>query len=126
MKASVHHRGVGTVIISSAFVLLAANALVQGIGALVGWRDDPALLITFQLASGASALAAAVGTWRGARWAPYLATAYGAITAVMIASLGPLLALDDAERAGLPAGAAAVLLVALCLAWGIRRTQRVA
>lgn len=126
MKAPGHRRGVGTIILSFVLVLLAANALVQGLGALVGWRDDPARLIAFQLASGSTALAAALGTWRGARWAPYLAVAYGVITAVMIASLGPMLALDDAERAGLPAGAAAVLVVALCLAWGIRRTQRVA
>lgn len=126
MKASKHGRGAGTIILSFVFVLLAANALVQGLGALVGWRDDPTRLIAFQLASGSTALAAASGTWRGARWAPYVAAAYGVITAVMIASLGPMLGLDDAERAGLPAGAAAVFLVALCLAWGIRRTQRVA
>lgn len=124
MSEPVRRRGAGTIVIAVILVLLCVNAIIQAIGTLIGWNNDPPLLTAFQFAAGGSALCAAVGTWRRERWAPAMAVAYGIITGIMIASLGPLLELDEQARAGLPLGAAIVVLIGGALAWGIRRTQR--
>lgn len=116
-------RGAGTIAITIVLTLLAANALVQAAAALVDWNSDPAQLTAFQFASGSSALAAAIGTWRRARWAVYLALGYGVITGIMIASLGSILELEEEARTGLRLSAAIVFLIGVALAWGIRRTQ---
>ncbi len=124
MSEAVRRRSAGTIAIAVILVLLSVNAIHQSVGALVGWNTDPPLLTAFQFASGTSALAAAIGTWRRARWAPSLALVYGVVTGIMIASLGPLLDLDENARAGLPFGAAIVVLIGIALAFLIRRTQR--
>lgn len=106
------------------FLLLCGNAWGQVVIHLQPTSAEPPLLTLLQTGSGALALAVALGAWRmRARSAP-IAVAYGAFTGGMIAALGPILALDADERAGLPLGAAAVLLVSLALAWYLRRATR--
>lgn len=114
------HRG--RTVVAVVFVLLAANALAQVALVPFGGVGDPPSLTALQLLIGIVALAAAWGSWTGARWSPAAAALYGVVTGGMIASLPWLLGLPAEARGGTTAGAAAVLLVALALAWYLRRT----
>lgn len=114
------HRG--RVVVAGIFVLLAANALAQVALVPFGQVSDPPSLTMLQLLIGVVALAAAWGSWTGARWSPAAAALYGVATGGMLASLPWLLGLPAAARGGILAGAVGVLLVALALAWYLRRT----
>jgi hypothetical protein len=114
----------GRILVTLFFAFLCLNAWVQTILALFGQSDDPLLLRTWQLTSGAAAAVAAVGAYRLRRWAPHAVLAYGLITATMIVALGPMLELDESERAGLPMGAAAVAIICAALAFYLHRLVR--
>jgi hypothetical protein len=119
-------RSPGTVVLAMAFTLFALNALAQVALALVGRSDDPAALSLMQMAIGLTSLAAARGSWTGARWAPVAALLYGLSTATMLVALGPLLDLPADSRGGLWVGAAAVQAFGLGAAWYLRRARRLA
>ena len=104
------------------FALLALNAWVQVVLTALGRSDDPAALLALQVLSGAAAAAAAVGIWRGARWAPGAALSYGVVTGCMIAALEPILGLEREARTGLWMGAVIVLLFSAGSAWYLRRS----
>ena len=117
-------RSWGRVALSIIFAALALNAWVQVLLVALGRGDDPAALVAMQVLVGVTGLAAAWGSWRGARWAPAAALAYGIATAAMLVSLGPLLDLPAEARPGILAGAAAMLAGAGAGAWYLRRSQR--
>ena len=115
-------RSRASIILVVVFTLFGLNAWVQVINAIIGGSDDPRALVILQILVGTAGIAAAWGTWRGARWAPAAAVSYGVLTAAMLASLGPLLDLAAEEMRGIWAGAAAVLLFGLWAGWYLRRS----
>jgi len=74
--------------------------------------------------TGAAAAATFWGSWRGTRWTPIAAVAYGALTTALLLALPALLNLPPDARAGIRAGAAAVLLFALLSAAYFRANAR--
>lgn len=117
-------RSRGSIILVVIFTLFGLNAWVQVINAIIGGGDDPAALVILQTLVGTAGIAAAWGSWIGARWAPVAAMSYGVVTAAMLVSLGPLLDLATDEMRGIWTGAAAVLLFGVWAAWYLRRSWR--
>lgn len=115
---------IGRNVVSVLFTVVGLSAWSEALEIFQRSTDEPMLLGIIQTAVGAVALATAVGSWRGSRWSPVAALAYGVITGGMIIGLGPMLDLAPDERSGLPVGAAAVLLLALLAAWYLRRSLR--
>jgi ABC-type glycerol-3-phosphate transport system permease component len=111
----------GRAVLAAVFVLLALNAWLQVLLALLGRSDDPGALTALQALVGIAGGAAAWGSWIGARWAPAAAGLYGLVTAGMLIAFAPLLDLEAEARRGLWAGAAAVLLLALWAGSYLRR-----
>ena len=103
--------------------LAALNAGAQVVLPFFGMSNDPALLMAMQALCTVAGGAAAVGAWRGRTWAPWMTFVYGAVTAAMIISLGPMLSLDDEARKGLLSGGAVVLALCALMAWGLRWAQ---
>ena len=101
------------------FAFLAVNAWQE-----VGDEGSPTTLSVLQALVGAVAVAAGWGAFRGARWAPAASALYGVVTAGMLIALGPILEMPGDERGGLWVGAGAVLLLALGIAWYLRRSLR--
>lgn len=114
-------RPLGVKLIALLFALLSLNGLVQGVMALVGTNDEPFTLTLFQLASGGSALAAAIGAWQGSRWSSVASMTYGVVTAAMLAALPHLLGLDDDAKLGIWSGATIVLLFSVAAGWYLHR-----
>ena len=115
-------RSRGSVILVAVFTLFGLNAWAQVINRIIGGSGDPTALVILQTLVGTAGIAAAWGTWSGARWAPVAAVSYGVVTAAMLASLGPLLDLAAEEMRGIWIGAAAVLLFGLWAGWYLRRS----
>ena len=101
------------------FGLLALNAWLQ-----LPFSDGPRVLDALQVGIGLAAMAAARGSWTGARGAPAAALAYGATCAAMLLALPTILSLEPDARPGLFAGAAAVALLGVLSAWYLRRLDR--
>lgn len=106
------------------FVLLCLNAWAQVILDLATDRDDPLALLLLQVLVGATAAATAIASWRGLRWGPVAAVAYGLVTAAMILSLSGLLDLPAEANRGLWFGALVVLAIGLGSAGYLRRLLR--
>jgi hypothetical protein len=117
-------RSAGRAALAVLFALLALNALAQVALVPLGRSDDPPALIVFQALIGASGMAAAWGSWVGARWAALAALLYGAVTAGMLIALVPLIKLGPGEREGVWFGAAAIFALALASAWYLRRSAK--
>ena len=109
--------------ISVILALAALNAGAQAVLPLFGMSNDPRLLMLMQVVCALAGGAAAVGAWHGRSWAPWMTVVYGAVTAGMIVSLGPMLSLDDDARKGLLSGGAVVLVFCAAMAWGLRWAQ---
>jgi hypothetical protein len=114
----------GAIVLAVVFVLLAGNAWAQVVLVPFGRTDDPPALTALQAIVGATALAAAWGSWRVARWAPAAALLHALATAGMLLSLGPLLDLPADARGGIHWGAGGILLLGACAAWYMRRAVR--
>lgn len=117
-------RSRGRILLAVVFTVFGLNAWAQVFNAAIGGSDDPTALIILQTLVGTTGIAAAWGSWRGARWAPVAALMYGVVTAVMLASLGPLLDLAPEEVRGIWVGAAAVLLFGVWAGWYLRRREQ--
>lgn len=115
------HRSIGVKLVTLMFVLLSLNGLAQVVLRIIGGNTDPAALTLLQFLSGTSALAAAVGAWRGSRWSSLASLVYGVVTATMLALLPHLLGLDDDAKAGIWSGATTVLLVSVAAGWYLHR-----
>jgi peptidoglycan/LPS O-acetylase OafA/YrhL len=118
-------RSAGRTVIALLFVALALSAWQQVFDDVRNASNEPLAITALQTLIGALAALTSWGAWIGARWSAWLAAAYGIATAVMLVSLGPLLAMPVEERGGLLFGAAVVLVITLPCAWYLRRTTRV-
>ncbi|HUF28673.1 MAG TPA: hypothetical protein VMM18_16960 [Gemmatimonadaceae bacterium] len=103
------------------FLLLSLNAWMQAADAALGRSIEPRALTLLQVLVGATAIAAAYGSWSGARWAPWAAVAWGVVTAGLILALDPLLQLAPEARRGLLIGGAVVLVLGGAAGWFLRR-----
>ena len=112
----------GRVVVAVIFLLLAINALLQVALVPLGRSGDPRPLTLLQALVGIAGLAAAWGSWTGARWSPAAAALYGVVTAGMLTSLPWLLDLPAEASGGIMVGAVVVLALSLALAWYLRRT----
>lgn len=101
-------------------VLVGLDGLAHAIEAARG-AHDPRILLAEHVLVFVSAVVAAVGLWRGSRWSPWALAAFGIITAVLVVSLGPLLALDHGARSGLWTGAATIVVLTAVAVWYANR-----
>jgi len=104
------------------FALLGLSAWWQVVSDVMNRGNEPPILTGWQVIIGATAAAAAWGSWKGARWAPALALLYGVITGAMIASLAPILGLPAESRNGLWTGGTLILAFGIWSAWWLRRS----
>ena len=117
-------RPLGPRVLAVVFALLACNAWAQVVLVPFGLADDPPALTALQGLVGATAAAAARGSWRLARWAPAAAVAHALATVGMLLALGPLLDLPAESVGGIRVGAGVLLALGLCAAWYLRRVIR--
>ena len=122
--AAPSRRSAGRTVIALLFVVLALSAWQQVFDDVRNASNEPLALTALQALIGALAAVTSWGAWIGARWSAALAAAYGIVTAVMLVSLGPLLAMPVEERGGLLIGAGVVLVITLPCAWYLRRASR--
>ena len=113
----------GRVILAVLFALLAADAWRQVIFDGVLAVNEPRLLTALKAVAGTAALAAAWGSWRGARWAPVAAIAWGCAIAALLVALEPVLGLGHEARTGLWIQAVALLACSIGAAWYLGRSR---
>jgi hypothetical protein len=111
----------GMRILGVVFAIAAASDAWNVGTVLLGWNEEPWVIVGIHVMIFVIALACAVGLWRGKRWATPAVVLWGVATALFIVSLGPLLVLEPAARGGLWVGAAAVLVFAFAVAAYARR-----
>jgi len=112
----------GRLVLAVVFALLALNAWWQVVQDVTSANGSPRTLTLLKVVAGAMAAAAAWGSWKGVRWAPAFALAYGVVAGGMVAGLGPMLDLPPESRRGLWTGAAIIMVAALLSAWWLRRS----
>jgi hypothetical protein len=117
-------RSLGLTLLALLFTLASLSHAWQLASVALGWNDEPAPLTVAHAVALAAGVTAAYGAWTGARWAPWGALAWGAATAALLASLGPVLDLPDEARPGLLGSAAGTLAVAALIAWYLWRRAR--
>src|SRR5688572_22708828 len=108
-------------ILSGTFLLLSLNAFVQVVMHLLHMNTDPPALMVLQLLTGVAALIAAWATWQSAAHAWIWSLVYGAIQALLLISLGPILNLESEAVPGLWMGAGVMASFAVGSAWYLRR-----
>ena len=114
-------RSIADIILTAAFLLISVNAWSQVVLVLLGHARPP-LFTTLQLLVGASASAAAWGSWVGARWASTAALLYGFCAASMLWGL-PLVLESGPVRPDFSAGAVGVAVFAIASAWYLSRIR---
>jgi hypothetical protein len=122
METAPTRRPLGRTLLAVVFALLALNAWWQVIRDLGGMSTEPRVLTGWQALCGVLAVAAAWGSWAGARWTPAVAVLYGVVAGAMVAALGPILDLPPESQSGLWTGTAIILVFALFSAWWLRRS----
>lgn len=113
--------GLGLGIIAVLVGISALNDWAQVVSTLVTGSGEPPLLLALHVVGGALGVAAAVATWRRSPRAPVLLLLWGAAVTLLLLCVPVAVALDDAAARGIRVSAAAVAIVALALAWGVRR-----
>jgi hypothetical protein len=91
--------------------------------AVLGMRGngDPRLLALEHLDVAIFSFVAAYALWTGKRWAPWALAVAGGATALLVFSLGPLLALDPVAQKGLWSGAGSIAVMTAIGVWYVRR-----
>ncbi len=103
---------IGPRIVAVLLCAFAINALAQGVRWTLGWDTSPFILGAEQWLSGSVALAAAIGAWRHAPWAPAATALYALLVGTLIGTLGPVLELDaEASRSVMWSGLAVAGMV---------------
>jgi uncharacterized membrane protein YadS len=108
-------------IISTMYLLLSLNALIQVAMTLLDMNTDPPALTGLQLLTGSAALIAAGTAWQRSSSAWIWSLVYGATAVLLLGSLGPILDLDRDEVYGIWLGATMLAVVAVGAAWYLRR-----
>jgi hypothetical protein len=109
-------------------VVLALAALADAwdvVSTLVGWNDEPWVIVVIHCLVFILAAAASLGLWRSARWAAAAVVLWGVAVAAFVVGLGPILGLDSAARGGLWVGGSSLLIFAFVVAAYARRHVRV-
>jgi hypothetical protein len=101
-------------------VFVTVLSLTHGVQALLS-RGDPPLLVVEHVVVFVTGVLAGWSIWTGKRWAPWALAAAGVTAAGLVASLGPLLAMDATARNGLWTGAATILVGSALGVWYVRR-----
>jgi hypothetical protein len=109
-------------------VLAATGGLEQGYQAFAGVNGgvDPWLLTAEYVVVCITGVVAAYGIWRGRRWGWAALASNGLTTAMLVASLGPILGLPPDARGGLWMGAGTIALLTAIAVWYVRRRARIA
>jgi len=100
------------------------NALAQVPQFIEGWGGDPPLLSFEQFLVGAAGVHAGYLAWRDSAPAWIATLVWGALSAILVGTLGPVLELERDAWPGLYYGAAAILAIAACFSWYLRRAAR--
>lgn len=103
---------------------LGLNALKQAPQFLERWGGDPPLLSFEQLLVGIAGVTAGYLAWRVHRSAWIAVLVWGTLSAILVGTLGPMLALDPEAWRGLYFGAASVAAITVVFAWLLRRAAR--
>ena len=114
-------RSRGRTLVAALFVVLAVNGWLQSVPVLFGEPTDSIALAAWQAVIGAVATATAWSAWRGLRWAPAAAAAYGVVTSAMLVALPFLVGIPSGERGGIWVGAAVVFAIGAWAAWYLAR-----
>ena len=115
-------RSIADIILTAVFLLISVNAWSQVVLVLIG-HGRPPLFTTLQILVGASASAAAWGSWVGARWASTAALLYGFCAAAMLWGLPLVLDPGTGARPDFSAGAVGVAIFAVASAWYLSRIR---
>jgi hypothetical protein len=103
------------------FVLSGASQLLQLVVQLVAAEPHWARA-AFHLVCGSAGIATAYAAWTSARWGWIAVSSWGIATAALLLSLSAMGLVTPQEEAGLPAGAIAVVIIAMLTAWYLRRS----
>lgn len=117
-------RPTGLTVVAIIVFLLGVNAYVEVGRVLLGWNQNPPILVLWQLEIGTIAMFAAGATWLAKRLAPALIVLYGISTGMMIVALQPILDLPADALSGLITSGAIVLVVSFALAGYLQRALR--
>jgi hypothetical protein len=111
------------IILRAIAVLVGLTGLQHGVQAVLGLHagGEPLALTLQHVIVSLTSIAAAYALWRRIQWAPWMLAVAGATTAMLVASLGPLLQMGAAERGGLWTGAASIALLTAVAVWYARR-----
>lgn len=115
-------RPTGLTVVAIIVFLLGVNAYAEIVRVLLGWNQNPTVLVLWQLEIGTLAMFAAAATWLAKRVAPALIVLYGISTGMMIVALQPILGLPADALSGLITSGAIVLVVSLALARYVQRS----
>ena len=113
--------GLGLGLIAALIGVSALNDWVQVVATVATGNGEPPLLLALHVLSGALGVAAAVATWRRSRRAPALVLGWGIAVVALLLSIPIAVELDADAVGGIRTAAIGVALVALALAWGVRR-----
>lgn len=122
-ETQMRHR-IGHLVVATLFAIFCAADVWQLIQAARGAHPDPPGLLVLHGATGLLAGAAAIGSWRGRRWAVLVVLGWGLVTAAMLVALGPVLDTPAAERRQLWIMAVSVASLAGVAAWYLHRSAR--
>lgn len=116
-------RPAGHWVVMGLFAAVGINAMVEVPDGL-GDQSSSGMLIVAALQTVTAVLAFLTvrAVWIRAAWSTLVITLWGAVSAVMIVLLEPLLELGRDARGGLITGALVILAVAACSAWYVRRS----
>lgn len=117
-------RPTGVTVVAIIVFLLGVNAYAEVVRVLLGWNQNPPVLVLWQLEIGTLAMFAAGATWLVKRLAPALIVLYGISTGLMIVALQPILDLPVDALSGLITSGAIVLVVSFALARYVQRALR--
>jgi hypothetical protein len=111
----------GVLLLAAFFAAVAASDLWQVAQFMVDRNAELPVLVAVHGVLGLVGAATAAAVWRRSSSAPWLAAAWGVLTAALLVALPSVLGLPPEARSGLWVSAAAVLVVAGLAAWYLRR-----
>ena len=113
--------GLGLGLIAALLGISALNDWAQVVDTAMGSGGEPPLLMVLHVLGGTLGVAAAVATWRRSTRAPALVVLWGAAVTILLLCVPIAVDVDAAAARGIRIAALGVALVALLLAWAVRR-----
>ncbi|HEY7232661.1 MAG TPA: hypothetical protein VH539_00865 [Gemmatimonadaceae bacterium] len=100
--------------------LLGVQHLIQAMSGLHGGGDPPVLVLE-HLDVTIFSFIACYAIAKGRSWAPWALAIAGAAAAILVVSLGPVLAMDATARSGLWAGGGSIAVITAAGVWYLAR-----